>query len=189
MTRLRPILTTWKRRVAECAGVAAVAVFLAACGFSPLYGEHGTASSPGVTDALASVIIRPLPDRQGMKLRQALREQLQPGGLSASPAYELAITLTTTVEELGIRKDATSSRANLFLAASFYLIEGGERVFGDRVQAVVSYNILDDQYATVASQADAENRAIRQVSEEIKTRLAVYIHRRLNPGQAASASR
>ena len=45
---------------------------------------------------------------------------------------------------------------------------------------IVSYNILDDQYATVASQADAENRGIKQLGEEIKTRLAVYFRERMN---------
>ena len=40
----------------------------------------------------------------------------------------------------------------------------GQRLVGDRVQAMVSYNILDDQYATVAAQADAEERAIREAA-------------------------
>ncbi|MCC6912076.1 MAG: hypothetical protein IT566_00125, partial [Rhodospirillaceae bacterium] len=64
------------------------------------------------------------------------------------------------------------------LTANFYLNEGPNRLVDDRVQAIVSYNILDEQYATVASQADAENRAIRIVGEDIKTRLAVYFHKR-----------
>lgn len=152
---------------------------LAACGFSPLYGERSVAASPDVVDALRTVIIRPLPDRQGMKLRQVLREQLQPTGLVDRPVYDLEIHLTTRVEEVGVRRDATSSRANLILAVNFFLNEGGNRLYGDSVQAIVSYNILDEQYATVASQGDAENRAIRRVGEEIKTRLAVYFHGRL----------
>ncbi len=167
--------------VSQVFGGALLAVWMftaAGCGFSPLYGTRGIAASSQVVDALAKVIIRPLPDREGMKLRQVLREQLQPEGLAANPLYDLEVTLSKRVEELGIRKDATSSRANLNLSASFYLNEAGQRVFGDYVQAIVSYNILDDQYATVAAQADAENRAIRQVGEEIKTRLAVYFEQR-----------
>ena len=158
------------------------------CGFSPLYATRDTEASSQVVDALSKVIVRSLPDREGMKLRQVLREQLQPQGLAANPLYELEITLTKRVEELGIRKDATSSRANLNLSASFYLHEAGQRVFGDYVQTVVSYNILDDQYATGAAQADAENRAIRQVGQEIKTRLAVYFERRTKPTPVALAT-
>ena len=48
----------------------------------------------------------------------------------------------------------------------------------------MSYNILDDQFATVTSQSDAEDRALGILGEEIKTRLAVYFDRRLRPRTA-----
>ena len=160
-------------------GAVVVAAMLAGCGFSPLYGKHGTASAPEVMDALATVSIRSLPDRQGMKLRQILRQTMQPTGLTRA-VYDIDVNFAQRVEELGIRPDATSSRANMVLSANFNLYEGGQRVFSDHVQSIVSYNILDDQYATVASQADAENRGIKQLGEEIKTRLAVYFRERMN---------
>ncbi len=159
----------------------AITVVLAAvsgCGFTPLYGERSLSAAPSVNDAMRQVVIRPLPDRQGQKLRQVLREQLQPRGMTDRPLYDLEVQLTTRIEEVGVRRDATSSRANYILIANFFLNEGPNRLVGDRVQAIVSYNILDEQYATVASQADAENRAIRIVGEDIKTRLAVYFHKR-----------
>lgn len=151
---------------------------LVGCGFSPLYGDRGVSSMPAVNEVMRQIVIRPLPDRQGQKLRQILREQIQPRGVAERPVYDLEVQLTSRTEEIGVRRDATSSRANYILTANFYLNEGGSRLIGDRVQAIVSYNILDEQYATVASQADAENRAIRRVGEEIKTRLAVYFHQR-----------
>jgi LPS-assembly lipoprotein len=151
---------------------------LSGCGFSPLYGERSMSAAPEVTDAFTQIVIRPLPDRQGQKLRQALRDQLQPRGMGPRPIYDLEVQLTSRTEEIGVRLDATSSRANYILVANFFLNEGGNRLIGDRVQAIVSYNILDEQYATVASQADAENRAIRRVGEDIKTRIAVYFHQR-----------
>jgi LPS-assembly lipoprotein len=156
----------------------AAAGALAGCGFAPLYGERSAGAAPGVGDALTNVVIRPLPDRQGQKLGQVLREQLQPRGVSRAPRYDLEVQLATRIEEIGVRRDATSSRANLIMTATFFLNEGPARLYGDRVQAIASYNILDEQYATVASQAEAENRAIRRVGEEIKTRLAVYFHQR-----------
>jgi len=151
------------------------------CGFRPLYGTHGPAASPQVTQALATVSVLPLPNRQGMKLSRILNEQLRPRGASVAAAYNLEVGLSERIDELGIRKDATSSRANFVLTAQFYLRESGRRIFGDQVQSIVSYNILDDQYATVASQANAEDRAIQQVGEQMKTRLAIYFHNRLNP--------
>ncbi len=169
-----------KRNTAFAALIAgtALGLSLAGCGFTPLYGENGVAGGPGVVAELAHVSIRQLPDRQGMRLRQVLREQLQPRGQEGAAQYDLDVALTTRVEELGVRKDATASRANFILSASFYLNEGGQRVYGDRVQSTVSYNILDDQYATVTAQADAEERAIREAGQAIKTRLAVYFVKR-----------
>ncbi len=164
---------------------AALSVSLGGCGFTPLYGEHSVAGGPGVMAEMSHVSIRQLPDRQGMRLRQVLREQLQPRGQEGIAQYDLDVALTTRVEELGVRKDATASRANFILSASFYLNEGAQRVYGDRVQTIVSYNILDDQYATVAAQADAEERAIREAGQAIKTRLAVYFVKRAKAHAAA----
>ena len=166
---------------------AVIALSMSGCGFTPLYGDHGVSSSPGVVSEMSHVAIRQLPDRQGMRLRQVLREELQPTGLQGPAKYDLDVTLTTRVEELGIRTDATSSRANFILSANFYLSANGQRLVGDRVQAMVSYNILDDQYATVAAQADAEERAIREAGEAIKTRLAVYFKKRATT-QSANAN-
>ena len=166
-----------------------VALSLAGCGFTPLYGEHG-GGSPDVMTDLSGVFIRPLADRQGMRLNQVLREDMQPRGVAPHTPYTLDITLTSRVEELGIRKDATSSRANFIMAASFYLSQGNSRLFGDRVQSIVGYNILDDQFATVSAQADAQERAIREIGQEIKTRLSVYFLKQTksqSKTQAASA--
>jgi LPS-assembly lipoprotein len=165
-----------------------IAVSLSACGFTPLYGQNSIAAAPDVADALSTVSIRSLPNREGMKLRQVLREELQPRGLT-NAAFDLDVNLATRVEELGIRQDATSSRANLIMLATFSLNEGGKPVFGDRVQSIVSYNILDDQFATVASQADAENRGVKQVGAEIKTRLAIYFHERAKAARAAAPAK
>lgn len=166
--------------------VAVAGLALTGCGFTPLYGENSTAASPDVVDAMAQVSIRSLPNREGMKLRQVLREALQPKG-TTDVVYDLDVNLATRVEELGIRPDATSSRANIIMLATFRLNEGGAQVYGDRVQSIVSYNILDDQYATVASQADAEHRGIKQIGQEIKARLAVYFHDRLKSSSVAQA--
>lgn len=175
------------KTVLRTAVVLVLTAALSGCGFTPLYGKRGVSSAPEVVDAMATVSIRPLPDRQGQKLRQVLREGLQPTGLTRV-VYDLDVSFGQRIEELGIRPDATSSRANLVMVASFSLYEKGERVYGDRVQSLVSYNILDDQYATVASQADAESRGIRQIGEEIKTRLAVYFRNRLKSTTVAAGN-
>ncbi len=158
--------------------VATAAVSLSACGFTPLYGDHSTASTPEVAEALSTIAIRSIPNRQGVELRNVLREEMQPHG-STVPVYDLDVNLTLRTEELGIRPDATASRDNLYLVATFKLNKGGAALFGDRVQSIVSYDILDDQFATVAAQSDAEKRGIKEIGEEIKIRLAVFLRDQL----------
>jgi LPS-assembly lipoprotein len=155
---------------------------LAACGFTPMYATpeylaaSGDAASASVTQELARIDVRPIAERRGMVLRQQLNEKLRPGG-GAPNRYDLQVRLAARTQELGVRKDSTTSRANLILTATFVLWEGDSRLLRDRVRATVSYNILDDQYATIASERDAEARALRQISEEIRTRVAVYFDR------------
>lgn len=161
------------------------ALGFAACGFTPLYGTRGAVTSETVVAALAQVDVRPIAERRGMVLRQELNEKLHSAGTIATPRFDLQVRLATRTQELGVRKDSTTSRANLILTATFTLWDGTARLMRDRVQSTVSYNILDDQYATIASERDAESRAIRQVSEEIRTRLAVYFNREGMPQQAA----
>jgi LPS-assembly lipoprotein len=96
------------------------------------------------------------------------------------------VVLTKQIIELGVRPDSTTSRANLIMSARLTLYDQGAQAFVDGTQAVVSYNILDDQFASVSSQADAEDRALKQLGDDIKTRLAVYFDRRLIPMQAAA---
>ena len=141
-----------------------------------MYGSRGVGTSDSVVASLAQVDIRPIAERRGMVLRQQLTEKLRPTGLSGS-RYDLQVRLAAQTQELGVRKDSTTSRANLILTANYTLWDGTTRISRDRVRAVVSYNILDDQYATIASERDAESRALRQISDEIRTRLAIYFER------------
>lgn len=161
----------------------AAALLLSGCGFRPLYGKNSVSGRAEVREALSAVRVRSIADRSGQRLRQILREKLASNG-GASP-FELEVILSQQVQELGVRKDSTTSRANLVFIATIKIHESGRAVYTDSVQSIVSYNILDDQYATVASQSDAEDRALRMVGEDIKTRLAVYFDRRLTRNVAA----
>jgi hypothetical protein len=133
---------------------------------------------------MAAIQITPIADYDGVKLRQILREGMQPHGAAAHPLYELDIQLRSVTQELGVRRDATSSRANRIYTARFALLQNGKRVFADQVQSVVSYNIADDQYATVTSVNDAGDRAIKQIGDEIKTRIGIFLQ--TPPKQAAA---
>jgi LPS-assembly lipoprotein len=184
MRSIGHVFSVTRRRVLGGLVAAVAGSALGGCGFRPLYGAAGVTGGPDVVAALAQTRIRPIADRSGQRLRQILNEKLYSNGPAADGRYDLDVVLNKQIIELGVRPDSTTSRANMILTATFALYEAGARVFGDAAQSVVSYNILDDQYATVASQADAEDRALRLLGDEIKTRLAVYFDRRLKPQSA-----
>jgi len=171
----------WPERLRQVffAGLAvATLASLSACGFQPLYGSV----APGQTrtkDYLATVRIAPLPDRAGQQLHNLLRDHINPKGQPANPNYTLQIRVSESLEELGIRKDETATRASLTVYADFELLDArtGERVFNGRSRSFNSYNILESQFATLYSENDARSRALREISNDIRNRLAVYFAR------------
>jgi LPS-assembly lipoprotein len=166
---------TGARQVGLSAVLLAVMLLLSGCGFHPLYGtpENGTASP---TDRLATVRIAPMSDRIGQQLHNMLRDRLNPGGQPRKPDFELRIVLTESRQELSIRKDETASRANLIVAAQFALhdIATQQIVLRGQARSINSYNILTSQFATTSSELNARKRGLREVSEDIRTRLGIY---------------
>jgi len=165
-------------------GVAAICMalfLLSGCGFEPLYGRDESGRD-GVSDELAQVHIVPLRDRTGQQMHNFLRDQINPKGQPGTPKYDLLVSLQVTTTDLGIRRDATATRANLIVVVEYLLRESGsgESLLRGRSRSTNSYNILESEveYATSVSQNDAERRALRQISEEIRSRLAVYFHNR-----------
>lgn len=150
---------------------------LNACGFRPLYGESAQGASS--FDRLETVQIAALPDRTGQQLHNLLRDRINPRGQPNAPEYVLRVFLSEQTEALAIDQDETATRANLRLSASFTLtrLEGEEVVFTGLSNSINSYNIVDSQFATFVSERDARERALRELSEDIRLRLATYFAR------------
>ncbi len=148
---------------------------LSGCGFQPMYAR--TESAPvSPADQMAAIRIAPLPDRIGQQMHNLLRDRLNPRGQPREPAYLLNLRLSESRQELGVRKDETATRANLFVSASFSLREMKSKrvVLSGSTTSVNSYNILTGQFATTFSENDARKRALRELSDTIRTRLGIY---------------
>ncbi len=169
---------SWSRR-AVCRlglGVGATVALggLAGCGFQPLHGQADNGSS--VTADLSSVRVEPLRDRVGQQMHNFLRDRLNPRGQPVSPSYRLRVQLTEIVSETGVRRDETATRANLRINADFSLFDfgGGEALFAGSSSSTTSYDILENPFATTVSEEDARERALREVADDIQTRLSIY---------------
>ncbi len=150
-----------------------------ACGFRPLYDQRQDAA---VTADLAAIQINVIADREGQKLHNFLLDRLNSKGPAATPLYRLRVTLTTDRRSLALRKDETATRVNLTLTAKYLLrdLRTAKVLFEGRSRATNSYNILQSEFATLASLDDATTQAARELSDEIKTRLAIFLSQRRN---------
>jgi LPS-assembly lipoprotein len=150
-------------------------LFVAACGFHPLYG--GGEGAGAVRAELAAIRIRPIADRTGQQLYNELRDRLNPGGQPTAPRYVLAVELQGASEFLGLRGDQTPTRTNLTLSASYTLTDAATDKVVTRGQSrsTISYDILRTEFATIASGSDARARGVSDLADDIRTRLAVFL--------------
>ncbi|NNE85602.1 MAG: hypothetical protein HKN28_16685 [Alphaproteobacteria bacterium] len=163
------------------APIAAVMALLAGCGFTPLHGQQQAGAN--ATSALRQVSVSPIAERVGQLLRIELTNQLTPNGQPRSPAYVLDVSLTESKRDLAVRKDATATRANLIITASFKLqdVQAEKILLDGKVRSVNSYNILDADFATLSAESDARRRAARDLATEIRSRLGVFLSQQRAP--------
>lgn len=151
---------------------------LAGCGFRPLYAKPDQAAAGPLQD-MSSVYVVPLRDRTGQIMHNMLRDRLNPAGVPADPLYVLEVQLTESTEELAIRSDETATRANLRVAAEYALRHRttDEIVLTGQSRTTTSYNILSSQFATYTSEEDARERALQELSDDIRIDLGAFFSR------------
>jgi LPS-assembly lipoprotein len=181
----------WWRKHRAVAGVARVAVVLAAAGltagcFQPLYGAPPTPGADSVHDKLGEVEIAPIPARQGtpqsrisVAMHNALQFDLNGGAGANAPTHRLLVTATVT--DISVNINIASGRPDAQIGgvtASYQLVEiaTGKVVLKDSTTAHVDYDIAgsEQRFAQQRAERDAEDRAILMVAETIRNRLASY---------------
>lgn len=171
---------SWSRGLA--AGL--VAVFLAACGFQPLYKKE-SADVDGVTGYMSRVRImtvrakEPEFDRLGQQMHNLLIQRLNPEGTPDDPLYRLECEMTVQRERTGVRITDEATRARLTVQVRFRLFPASSlnALYNGTEQSANSYNVVDSQFATLSAENDAALRAVREISDSIKLRLGIYFQR------------
>jgi len=71
------------------------------------------------------------------------------------------------------------TRFNLLLDADYTLYRLNDRkpLLKGRLRSVSSYNVVVSEYANLAAEQDAENRAARQLALDLVDRLASYFQK------------
>jgi LPS-assembly lipoprotein len=151
-------------------GLAVIAgcLFLAGCGFHPMYGGS-------LAPALSSVYVEPIAERDGYELRNSLIDALQSDGDKAGKLYNLKVTLNETSQGIALQNDATITRYNGRLEAHYVLSDtlGHELTSGSQIE-LSAYNVVQSPYATLTAQQDSSKRAAQDVAERIHLDLGVW---------------
>lgn len=148
---------------------------LGGCGFRPLYGSPEGVGGPPAPE-FAWIEIKPIPDRLGQELHNHLLDFLTPGGRPENPKIEMRVRVDESKQLLSVQKTSFATRANLRLRAIYTLHNPGDPQASHRGTAdvVSSYNVLEQDFATLMAEKDARSRAARELAHMIRTQLSVY---------------
>lgn len=150
-------------------------VFLAGCGYRPLYGTR-----PGGTNVeseLASVHIANEPSRLGQLVRNAL---ISLTGSGSAGAYELKLDVKDGTSTVITYPGPRTNRRAVELSVGYKLFGADRRkaLTDGTVKSKVSYDMIDQPFADRQAAVNATERAALDAAAEIRTRLAVYFSRR-----------
>jgi LPS-assembly lipoprotein len=139
--------------------VACLCALLSGCGFAPVYGTSGSSVGP--------VSIVQIDGRAGYFLRQELDRYAALERGNSAPR-NLTVKLTQTFASAALSVDGLSGRTLLTLTADYSIesLSGGRPQTGS-VTTTVGYESLDQAYGDVALQADAEERAAKQIADQL----------------------
>jgi LPS-assembly lipoprotein len=172
-------------RFAPLATALALAGLLGGC-FEPLYGEKTLAGGPGLNQRLRAVAIDTIRAPSGtpnariaVELQNDLNYDLTGGTGQTGKTHQLTINLTTQNQQVIV--DLTTARPDVQqfgINVSYVMTEiaTGKAVVSGSTFARVSYDNPGQQqrFANARGQRDAENRAAKVISDNIKARLASY---------------
>ena len=152
----------------------AMASLTVGCKFVPLYGE----SNAGDARFLKLIKIDRIDNRPGQQLRTLLKQKFGQRVAPENPRWQLSVQLAETKRQLAVKQDATTTRRELTITASFKLEEldkdnGG--VFQGSIFSVNSFNELGSQYAILIAENDARDRSLGIVANELRNRIMLAI--------------
>src|SRR3954463_9270199 len=164
--------------------VAALAALTGGC-FQPMYAEHGD-GTPALREKLMGVELPPVEKpnasrdaRLGVEIRNALAFKLYGNATGMPPTHRLVLRFGASRSSLIIDPNtALPSSENYGIDAQYNLIEiaSNKSVMTGSTFARVSYDIPGQlqRFARARAYRDAEDRAAREIADNIQTRLASY---------------
>ena len=152
--------------------VVAAALLLAGCGYRPLYGS--SSETAGVAATLSSVGIPEAEDRVGQLIRNDLLSSMRAG--EGEDKYTLL--LKPVVKRSGVidKPQPNVTRDAITLSVSYELVErsSGSVIHSGKTFSNASFDVIRQPFADLQAETNATERAVHEVSTDIRTRLAAY---------------
>ncbi len=158
------------RRLVLGTVVAALAGGLSACGFTPLYGQ------PGVASSLAAVEVVAPEGRTGYLIREHLDDAFAKNR-GAPAKYRMDLQLAESRYPRGLRVDNVATRYEYVLSATYTLtaLPSGAPAKTGNVRVELTFDSADQPYASVAAQQDVQDRAAQEAARRIQLELAAWL--------------
>jgi LPS-assembly lipoprotein len=163
---------------------------LAACGFQPLYARGGGTDVPeDLMRVQIGTITDPAPgtsrsfrqdyaienDRSRQLLRNFLSDDLETRRRDVPRDYVLDIQLVEPRTNVAIDRSDSTLRYGYSVIAYFQLRDlSGQNLMAGLSSSQTSFAVSQSEFATIANQRDARERAMQEISVDIRNQLAAY---------------
>ncbi len=142
-----------------------------ACGFTPVHQQQNSSQTNTQLQMIQVDVVNT--DRLGQLYQIALENALHPDNDFPEPTYRLNTSLTQLKQALVIERDASITRFNIILDATYQLshIETGETLVNKRLQRITSYNVSESDFGTFVAEKEALERGVKELARTISMEL------------------
>ena len=163
-----------------------VLTFLSACTVEPLNAARSNSQlvngnyNASVSQTLAATEIDPVSERSAQQVRNRLLFAMNGGELQPGGRYRVSLTVKETTQTLSVQASSLApTSAQVRVLADYSLIDkksGGVIATGQR-RALAAYDRTPQSFSNLRAQRDAQDRAAREVAEQLRLAIAQNIAR------------
>lgn len=163
-----------------------VLMLLSGCGFQPVYGTVGDRDIE-VATYLSSIRLKQKSGVMGQQLQNQLEDLFSPDSADSlyGESFQLEFDVDSKRDAVVIEQDGSISRFNILLTSHYKLIdeETGEVLDKGTVRRTASFYNAPEKFSAYIAEKDAMVRALREMAEDYKMRMAAYFAREYKLGQ------
>lgn len=172
--------------------VAALLMAVAGCTARPLYGDVTAATGTprsSTQQSLTSVAVKPVDDRVGQEVRNQLIFLLAGGaGQPSNPAYTLTLRTSSRTSAAAVVQATTTDlepTSSLVTVRARYTLAdaAGNTIAAGTRNAQAAFDVSRQAFSAVRAERDAQNRAARELAEQLRLAVAQDLER---PSSSAS---